>query len=213
VEQQQKEQLLQQFSEYLDTLPEENEPDTQDDTFALYSELAGLKNEVQIESRQLKQALDNFREVFTALETANKQLAQQLADARQREQEITRQAVKPLLEALIDLLDRFTEASSVTPPRKTFFAVRFTHRLQQWIKAQQDGMEMLRERLAEITAAHGLEKIECQGKPFAVNCMQAVGTDYDAGQEEGTVLAEVRTGFLLHGKPVRPAEVIVNRKK
>jgi len=213
VEEKEKEQLLQQFSKYLDTIPAEDKPIARDDTFGLHAELAGLKNEVHIESRQLQQALDDFRAVFASLESANKQLDQQLADAREREDQTTREAVKPLLGSLIDLLDRFTEASAIKPPRKTFFTFRYAHRQKQWIKAQQKGMEMLMERFTDITTAHGLEKMDCTGKPFTVEYMQAVGTNYDPDQEEGTVLTEVRTGFLLHGEPMRFAEVIVNRNR
>ena len=72
---------------------------------------------------------------------------------------------------------------------------------------------MLLERLADIGAAHGLEKIQCTGKSFSAFSMQAVGTDFDPELEEGTVLTEVRAGFLLHGVPMRLAEVIVNRNR
>ena len=212
MKQEQKEKLLQQFNEYLNTIPEENELLAGDDTFGLHTELAGLKNEVHIESRQLKQALDDFRAVFASLESANKQLDQQLTEARKRANKSAEKAVKPLLNALIELFDRLSEATAVTPPRKTFFTFRFEHRQKQWIKAQQEGMVMLMERLANITTTHGLEKIPCKGKPFTVESMQAIGTGYDPTQNEGTVLAEVRTGFLLHGEPLRLAEVIVNRK-
>ncbi len=213
MEQEEKKELLSRFSEYLDNVEEEDIPLAQDDTFGLHSELAGLKNEVHIESRQLKQALDDFRAVFVSLEAANKQLDQQLENARQREEAVADNAVKPLLGSLIDLIDRFTEAATIRPPRKTFFSFNYQRRLQQWITAQQEGMLMLSERLADITARHGLERMNSTGEPFSVNAMEAVGTDYDAAQPEGIVLSEVRTGFLLRGEPVRLAEVIVNRQK
>ena len=213
MELEEKEELLRRFSEYLDNAGEEDIPPAPDDTFGLHSELAGLKNEVHIESRQLKQALDDFRAVIVSLEAANKQLDQQLDDARQRENTVADNAVKPLLGSLIDLIDRFTEAVAVRPPRKTFFSFGYQQRLQQWIMAQQEGLVMLSERLADITARHGLERMSCAGEPFSVNSMEAVGTDYDATQPEGIVLSEARTGFLLRGEPLRHAEVIVNRKK
>ena len=213
MELEEKEEHLHQFSEYLDNVNDEDIPLAPDDTFGLHSELAGLKNEMHIESRQLKQALNDFRAVFVSLETANQQLDQQLDDARQREDTVADNAVKPLLGSLIDLIDRFTEAVAARPPRKTFFSFGYQQRLQQWITAQQEGMTMLSERLADITAKYGLEKMRCAGEPFSVNFMEAVGTDYDATQPEGIVLSEARSGFLLRNVPIRLAEVIVNRKK
>ena len=212
MKQEQKEQLLQQFSEYLDTLPEQSDPPVQDDTFGLHAELAGLKNEVHIESRQLKQALDDFRAVFASLEQANRQLELQLTDVQLREEQAARDAVKPLLASLVDLYDRLNEAVEVSPPRKTFLSFRFERRLGQWIKAQRAGMKMLRQRLADITETYGLQQIQCTGKPFTAEYMQAVGTGHEPALEEGVVLSEVRTGFFLNGEPLRLAEVIVNRR-
>ena len=66
-----KEQLLSRFRAYLDSVPETavSEAETgQTDLYSLFTELAALKNEVRLESRQMKTARDEFKAVFTTLD-------------------------------------------------------------------------------------------------------------------------------------------------
>jgi len=70
-----KEQLLDRFRAYLDKLPEATpvesaETDRRTDLYSLFAELAALKNEVRLESRQVKTALDEFRAVFETLQAS-----------------------------------------------------------------------------------------------------------------------------------------------
>ncbi|OQY48555.1 MAG: hypothetical protein B6247_24935 [Candidatus Parabeggiatoa sp. nov. 2] len=58
-----KEKLITQFSAYLDSY-QVNEETQQTDLFSLFTELAALRNEVKLESRQVKNALDLFKETF-----------------------------------------------------------------------------------------------------------------------------------------------------
>ena len=44
------------------------------DWYSLFAELVALKNEILLESRQIKAALDEFRAVFEALQTSQIQL-------------------------------------------------------------------------------------------------------------------------------------------
>ncbi len=55
----------------------------------------------------------------------------------------------------------------------------------------------------------GLETIEAKGNPFDPNIHEAVNTEATDAAPEGTVLAELRRGYLLQGKLLRPAMVTV----
>ena len=55
-----------------------------------------------------------------------------------------------------------------------------------------------------------MEVIEAEGKPFDPNIHEAVTTQpAPAGVAEGTVLADLRRGYMLHGKLLRPTMVTV----
>ena len=82
-----KERLVERFRDYLESMEEylpQQAPETPD-LFTLLSELTALKNEVKIESRQVKTALDEFRGLFDTLQQANARLDGELG--RQREHE------------------------------------------------------------------------------------------------------------------------------
>ena len=59
-----------------------------------------------------------------------------------------------------------------------------------------------------MNAASGLEIIEAKGHFFDPNVHEAVNTQ-PSDQPEGTVLHELRKGYVLHGKLLRPAMVTV----
>ena len=113
--------LLAQFETYLsslDTWPDED-PATVD-LFSLFTELAALKNEVKLESRQIKSALDNFRQVFSTLEASHQLTADAVSQQAARQVDDQRSHLKPLLLALIqfkDALDR--SANSVMQYKNT----------------------------------------------------------------------------------------------
>lgn len=61
-----------------------------------------------------------------------------------------------------------------------------------------------------------VEKIEVIGKkfdPLIMECVQTVEVDPStgSGQEEGKVIEEVKPGYTLRGKILRPAQVIVGK--
>jgi molecular chaperone GrpE len=55
----------------------------------------------------------------------------------------------------------------------------------------------------------GVEQFEVEGKPFDPSLHDAVAHLPAPGAPEGTVVAEARKGYLLHGRLLRPAQVAV----
>ena len=76
------------------------------DLFSLLAELAALKNEVKLESKQVKQAYEQFRDVFDTLRQTNERLAAELARKPKDEQQTARTTERALLLELLDLRDR-----------------------------------------------------------------------------------------------------------
>jgi len=67
------------------------------------------------------------------------------------------------------------------------------------------------ERLDEILARRDAHPLPALGQRFDPLTMHAIQTAQDPKQADGRVLTETRTGFLYHGRLLRPAEVIVNK--
>lgn len=70
-----------------------------------------------------------------------------------------------------------------------------------------DGVEMVLKKFRDLLAAEGLTPIESIGKKFDPNVHEAVQRVETQNVEEGTVLEEVRRGFTLKGRLIRPSIV------
>jgi molecular chaperone GrpE len=71
------------------------------------------------------------------------------------------------------------------------------------------GFEIIRAQLWNALAKQGLQPIEAVGKPFDPNLHHAIENVPTAAQPEGTVVGEMQTGYMFHGRVLRPAMVRV----
>ena len=69
-----------------------------------------------------------------------------------------------------------------------------------------EGLEIVLKKFRDILAAEGLSKIDAIGKKFDPTLHEAVER-VPCDDEEGTVVEEVREGFTMRGKLVRPSIV------
>lgn len=208
-----KQVLLQQFSDYLDNGFVATPPGEPVDMTSLFLELAGLKSEVRIESRQLKTALDDFRSAFQSLDGSQQETAGYLRRIAQDHKQ-TPSLPDPALWGLIDLYDRVRSGLEQKQPEPTFFQ-RLTGNTQsrKWVKGYMEGQEILLGRIEDLLALYTISIMETEGTPFDPQIMKAEGFRSDLLQQEGIVLYEFRKGFRRAGRIVRPAEVIVNKRE
>ena len=75
------------------------------------------------------------------------------------------------------------------------------------------GFELIYKQLQDTLTRFGLKPIEAKGKAFDPNFHQAVSTQPTNEIEENTVIEEMRKGYLLNGRLLRPAMVSVAAKK
>jgi molecular chaperone GrpE len=73
---------------------------------------------------------------------------------------------------------------------------------------QDEGVKISIKHFLDILEQDGVKKIETVGKDFDPNLMEAIGT---AEGDEGKVLEETRTGYMLFDQVLRPAQVIVGK--
>jgi molecular chaperone GrpE len=74
------------------------------------------------------------------------------------------------------------------------------------------GVEMTLTHFQQTLERAGVHKIESIGKPFDPGQHEAMGQSTTEGFEDNHVSAEFQKGFALHGRVIRPAKVIVNKK-
>lgn len=72
------------------------------------------------------------------------------------------------------------------------------------------GLDMVRKQLEDFLRDQGVEVIDAQNKPFDHNVHDAVAQEASEEVPEGQVVRQVRKGFKLKDRLIRPASVIVS---
>jgi molecular chaperone GrpE len=81
------------------------------------------------------------------------------------------------------------------------------------LKGLANGVELVQQQLKSALAAHGLKEINPVGETFDPHQHEAISHQPSADVGAGNVLSVVRTGYILNGRLLRPASVIVSSGK
>jgi len=208
-----KQALLSRLQAYLETA-ETEAPESRTETSDLYSifvEVAGLRSEVRTESRLVKEALDQFRGVFDMLQASQASVQQELDRARSAARDQADAALRPLLLDVVDLRDRLFAAVKSAAAARPGWLGRLLRRPASGDEAWQEGLRMTLRRLDQVLLDRRVVPMQLVGLPFDSRRARVVATLADSSTAEGTVLEEVRTGFLRDDQVLRTADVIVSK--
>ena len=213
-----REQLVAQFRAYLEAGADEPQADAcegdapQTDLFSLFIELAALKNEVRLESRQVKAAMDDFGQLFDTLNEANRRLTRELDARREVAADALAGAERPLLLEILELRDRIEAGLESARAYRPRGLARLSAQPSRFIAGLVDGMAISLRRVDELLARYRVRAVPAVGEPLDPHTMHAAGIESHDDQADGVVLAEVRKGFFRGDEALRFAEVIVNRR-
>lgn len=208
--------LLAQFRTYLEESGVGAQPTESPaplDLYTLLGELAALKNEVRIESRQVKAALDQFRGLTEPLQTGQAALQSEITHLREAHRHAAREALRPVLLELLEMRDRMTtglESKTDQKLSKRLFK-RLCRQEQDLLAAWRTGQEMTLRRLDQLLASQSVVPIDLLNRPLDPRLARAVRMESHQGVAHGVVVAELRKGFYWQGVVLRPAEVVINQ--
>ena len=117
--------------------------------------------------------------------------------ARER-QDAVKFAHEGLMQKLIPVLDNFEAALAAVQSNETADA-----------KTLLTGIQMIQQQLKSVLTEAGLEEVEAHGKPFDPNLHEAVSQAESADHPEGHVMQQLRKGYRLRERLLRPATVVV----
>ncbi len=208
-----KQALLSRFQAYLDSAETAApEPLTETaDLYSLFVEVAGLRSEVRTESRLVKEALDQFRGVFDTLQTSQANVQQELDRARTAARDQADAALRPLLLDVVDLRDRLLAALTLVAAARPGWVDRLWRRPASGDEAWQAGLRMTVRRLDQALLDRRVVPMQLIGLPFDPRRARVVGTSAESAAADGTVIEEVRAGFLWDDQVLRTADVIVSK--
>lgn len=75
------------------------------------------------------------------------------------------------------------------------------------------GVQLVYDGLVKMLADHGATPLDSVGEPFDANYHEALATLPSPDVPEGNVMTEVKRGWLLNGKLLRAAQVVVSAGK
>lgn len=139
---------------------------------------------------ELVAANDRLLRLQAEMQNLRNRTSREIADER-------RYAAMPVLRDLlpvIDNIDRALEAAEKAGEAENLLA----------------GFRLVRQQLVTILAQHHCELIEAAGEPFDPNFHEAILQQPAADVPPGTVTMVTQTGYKLHDRVVRPAQVIVS---
>jgi molecular chaperone GrpE len=152
-----------------------------------------LQSQLEEKDRQLREYIAAYKkEVVEGLEQTKARLER---DSQEQAIQLRGQVAEPMMEVL-DALERSVAAAEASPSVETVLeGIRMVHLLMV-------------QKLQEL----GLTRIQAVGTPFDPRFHEAVGVVpiTDAAQDN-MVLAELKPGFMLGDRLVRPAMVQVGR--
>lgn len=168
--------------------PNEFEPNEMNDTPAdeatgeeTLTALQGDLDRMRDQALRAQADLDNYRKRAT----------------REREDAV-KYASMSFLERLIPILDNFDLGLNAA-------------RGDAQAGAIVSGLDMVARQFQDFLASSGVEVIDAEGKPFDPHIHEALAQEESTEVEEGTVIRQMRRGFKLKDRLIRPANVIVSK--
>lgn len=121
--------------------------------------------------------------------------------ALREKQDAIRFANEGLLEKLVPVLDSFDMALAA-----------FKSNPNDAAQSLQTGINMVYQQLKSALTDAGLEELDATGKVFDPNLHEAVSQQESAELQEGQVVQQLRKGYKLRERLLRPATVVVSKR-
>ncbi len=121
--------------------------------------------------------------------------------AAREKQEAIKYANETLLEKLIPVLDNFDMALTAAQTDSTEAA-----------QSLLEGISMIQQQFKSVLTGAGLEEINAVGQTFDPNFHEAVAQRETAEAPEGQVIQQLRKGYKLKERLIRPATVVVAKQ-
>jgi molecular chaperone GrpE len=148
--------------------------------------LTAMAEELEATRRERDEYLDALRRLKAEFENSRKRQERE----RARILETASERVVVELLPVLDNLDRALEAEGDI----------------------HEGVQAIRDQLVAVLGKEGLLPVASDGQPFDPNVHEAVMGQPSEEHEEGTILQTFQRGYVLNGKPIRPAKVVVAKQ-
>jgi molecular chaperone GrpE len=172
---------------------QEGKPVEEEDVVALRDELESVKSELRKAKESSESSLNKMKYLMADFDNYRKQMEKQVASKAE--------SIKAeLLLKFLNIRDDYLRALSVARQSKSEQIVVI------------EGLEGILKNIDSLLASEGVREIEAVGTPFDPNVHDAIAYSARDDLAENTVTAEIRKGYMLNGRVLRPSLVEISKK-
>jgi molecular chaperone GrpE len=160
---------------------------------ALRAELESVKHELRSAKESSENSLNKMKYLMADFDNYRKQMEKQLASKAE--------SIKAeLLLKFLNIRDDYLRALSVARQSKS-----------EQGGVVIEGLEGILKNIDSLLASEGVREIEAVGTPFDPNVHDAIAYSTHDDLAENTVTAEIRKGYMLNGRVLRPSLVEISK--
>jgi molecular chaperone GrpE len=172
---------------------QEGKPVEEEDVEVLRAELDSVKSELKKAKESSESSLNKMKYLMADFDNYRKQMEKQVASKAE--------SIKAeLLLKFLNIRDDYLRALSVARQSKSEQIVVI------------EGLEGILKNIDSLLASEGVREIEAIGTPFDPNVHDAIAYSARDDLAENTVTAEIRKGYMLNGRVLRPSLVEISKK-
>lgn len=164
----------------------------EEDIEALRNELQSVREELRRAKESSEGSLNKLKYLMADFDNYRKQMERQAASKA----EVIR---AELLLKFLNIRDDYLRALSVAKQSKSEPVVI-------------EGLEGILKNIDSLLASEGVREIETVGTPFDPNVHDAIAYSARDDVADNTVTSEIRKGYMLNGKVLRPSLVEISKK-
>ena len=178
---------------------EEIEKSEHENDITMKEELAKVKDELDSVKEELYKAressdnnLNRLKYMMADFDNYRKQMEKQIASKIESSR-------AELLMKFLNIRDDYSRALEIAKQSKSETVVI-------------EGLEAILKNLDSVLKSEGVMEIETIGTPFDPNIHDAISFSYQDNVSENAVTGEIRKGYMLNNKVLRPSLVEISKK-
>lgn len=160
-----------------------------------------LKDEIEAKGKEFSDLQDKYLRLYAEFENFKKVVSREQA-------ELLRYGHERFITEVLPVMDNLERAIV----HSKGFTDKIDPEGKEALNGLLSGVEMTLKQMMDVLGRFGVRGINALGEPFDPTMHHAVSQLESKGYEPNTVIEELRKGYLLNDRVIRPSMVVVSRK-
>jgi molecular chaperone GrpE len=170
-----------------------------EDTLRIEKEMTKVKEELEVVKEELCKARESSDNNLNRLKYM-------MADFDNYRKQMEKQTISKIESSKAELLLKFLNV------RDDYLRALEIAKQSKSVAVVIEGLEAILKNLDSLLKSEGILEIETVGTPFDPNVHDAISFSYSDVVDENTVTDEIRKGYMLNNKVLRPSLVEISKK-